>query len=163
MSTGRPATSTTGSLHRTWDGRSDGVWKEYRTTSRAGYSRNLQYVEGTGRVSVLNNQGTSQTAFAEVDLGRSDGAYYQLVDRKTGQVIGTGGRTNDADIGNADVPDVVLEDAGAAANEDTQAWHVVTGPQGGVTLLNKSGGRAARRPASRSGCGSTTALRAPGT
>lgn len=124
-------------------GRSDGVWKEYQTTSRAGYSRNLQYVAGTGRISVLNNQGTSQIAFAEVDLGRSDGAYYQLVNRKTGQVIGTGGKTNDANIGNADVPDVVLENAGAAANGDTQFWHVVTEPQGGVTLLNKSGGRAA--------------------
>ncbi|CAL9677358.1 hypothetical protein SUDANB1_08080 [Streptomyces sp. enrichment culture] len=124
-------------------GRSDGVWKEYQTTSRAGYSRNLQYVAGTGRISVLNNQGTSQIAFAEVDLGRSDGAYYQLVNRKTGQVIGTGGKTNDANIGNADVPDVVLEDAGAAADEATQSWHVVTEPQGGVTLLNKSGGRAA--------------------
>ena len=40
-------------------GRSDGAWKEYQTTSRAGYSRNLQYVEGTGRVVILNNQGTS--------------------------------------------------------------------------------------------------------
>lgn len=124
-------------------GRSDGVWKEYQTTSRAGYSRNLQYVHGTGRISILNNQGTSTIAYAEVDLGRSDGAYHQLVNRRTGQVIGTGGRTNDANIGNADVPDVVLENAGAATNQDTQYWHVVNEPQGGVTLLNKSGGRAA--------------------
>ncbi|MFJ3508588.1 sialidase family protein [Streptomyces luteogriseus] len=40
-------------------GRSNGTWKEYQTTSQAGYSRNLQYVEGTGRISILNNQGTS--------------------------------------------------------------------------------------------------------
>ena len=73
-------------------GRSDGAWKEYQTTSPAGYSRNLQYVEGTGRISILNHQGTSTIAYAEVDLGRSDGAYYQLVNRKTGQVIGTGTR-----------------------------------------------------------------------
>ncbi|MCX4911513.1 RICIN domain-containing protein [Streptomyces sp. NBC_00878] len=124
-------------------GRSDGTWKEYQTTSRAGYSRNLQYVEGTGRISILNNQGTSTIAYAEVDLGHSDGAYYQLVNRKTGQVIGTGNKTNDANIGNANVPDVVLEKLGSAANADTQYWHVVTEPQGGVTLLNKSGGRAA--------------------
>ncbi|WP_200300987.1 RICIN domain-containing protein [Streptomyces adelaidensis] len=124
-------------------GRSDGVWKEYQTTSRAGYSRSLQYVEGTGRISILNNQGTSTLAYAEVDLGHSDGAYVQLVNRRTDQVIGTGGRTNDANIGNGDVPDVRLEDAGSAANPDTQYWHVVTEPQGGVTLLNKSGGRAA--------------------
>ncbi|MFF7602864.1 RICIN domain-containing protein [Streptomyces mirabilis] len=124
-------------------GRSDGVWKEYQTTSKAGYSRSLQYVDGTGRIAILNNQGTSTIAYAEVDLGQSDGAYYQLVNRRTGQVIGTGNKTNDANIGNADVPDVVLEAPGSAANPDTQYWHVVTEPNGGVTLLNKSGGRAA--------------------
>lgn len=124
-------------------GRSDGVWTEYQTTSPAGYSRNLQYVDGTGRVAILNNQGTSTIAYAEVDLGHSDGAYYKLVNRKTGQVIGTGNRTNDANLGNGNVPDVVLEDAGAAADPDTEYWHVVTEPQGGTTLLNKSGGRAA--------------------
>lgn len=124
-------------------GRTDGVWKEYQTTSRAGYSRNLQYVEGTGRIVILNNQGTSTIAHAEVDLGDSDGAYQQLVNRKTGQVIGTGNNSTDANIGNGDTPDVVLEDAGAAADPDTQYWHVVTKSGGGVTLLNKSGGRAA--------------------
>jgi hypothetical protein len=124
-------------------GRSDGVWKEYQTTSRAGYSRDLQYVDGTGRIAILNNQGTSTIAYAEVDLGRSQGAYYQLVNRKTGQVIGTGGKSNDANIGNGDVPDVVLEARGSAADRDTQYWHVTTEPNGGVTLLNKSGGRAA--------------------
>ncbi|MFD8219877.1 RICIN domain-containing protein [Streptomyces sp. NPDC059697] len=124
-------------------GRSGGVWKEYQTTSQAGYSRSLQYVEGTGRIAILNNQGTSAIAYAEVDLGQSDGAYYQLVNRRTDQVIGTGNKTNDANIGNADVPDVVLEEPGSAANPDTQYWHVVTEPNGKVTLLNKSGGRAA--------------------
>ncbi|MFI6935883.1 RICIN domain-containing protein [Streptomyces sp. NPDC050287] len=124
-------------------GRGNGVWKEYQTTSPAGYSRNLQYVDGTGRLAILNNQGTSTLAYAEVDLGHSDGAYYQLVNRKTDQVIGTGNKTNDANIGNGDVPDVVLEDPGSAANDDTQYWHVVTEPNGGTTLLNKSGGRAA--------------------
>lgn len=124
-------------------GRSDGVWTEYQTTSPAAYSRNLQYVDGTGRIAILNNQGTSTIAYAEVDLGDSAGAYYRLVNRRTGQVIGTGNRTNDANLGNADTPDVVLEDSGAAANRDTQYWHVVTEPGGGTTLLNKSGGRAA--------------------
>ncbi|MFF7167059.1 RICIN domain-containing protein [Streptomyces sp. NPDC008086] len=124
-------------------GRSDGAWKEYQTTSPGAYSRNLQYVEGTGRISVLNNQGTSTLRFAEVDLGHSDGAYYQLVNRRTDQVIGTGNKTNDANIGNADVPDVRLEAPGSVANGDTQYWHVVTEPNGGVSLLNKAGGRAA--------------------
>ncbi|WP_374192628.1 RICIN domain-containing protein [Streptomyces sp. MBT49] len=124
-------------------GRGDGVWTEYRTTSSAGYSRNLQYVAGTGRIAILNNQGTSTIAHAEVDLGDSAGAYVQLLNRRTGQVIGTGNRTNDADLGNADKPDVALEDRGAAANADTQYWHVTAEPNGGVSLLNKSGGRAA--------------------
>ncbi|MFE6821661.1 RICIN domain-containing protein [Streptomyces sp. NPDC057690] len=124
-------------------GRSDSTWKEYQTTSPAGYSRNLQYVDGTGRIAVLNNQGTSTIAYAEVDLGHSDGAYHQLVNRRTDQVIGTGNKTNDANIGNADVPDVRLEAPGSAADADTQYWHLTTEPNGGVSLLNKSGGRAA--------------------
>jgi hypothetical protein len=124
-------------------GRSDGVWTEYQTPVVPGYSRNLQYVDGTGRVVILANKGVSTIVFGEVDLGRSKGAYHQLVNRKTGQVIGTGNNTNDANIGNRDVPDVVLEDAGSATNKDTQYWHVVTKPDGAVTLLNKSGGRAA--------------------
>ncbi|WP_050373302.1 RICIN domain-containing protein [Streptomyces acidiscabies] len=124
-------------------GRSDGAWKEYQTTLGAGYSRNLQYDADTGRVVILRNQGTSTLAYAEVDLGRSAGAYYRLQNRATGQVIGTGGRTNDANLGNGDVPDVRLEAAGSASNPDTQYWHVVTEPQGGTTLLNRSGGRAA--------------------
>jgi hypothetical protein len=132
-----------GSVWVNESGSSAGVWKEYQTTSRAGYSRDLQYVAGTGRIAILNNQDTSTIAYAEVDLGRTAGTYYQLVNRKTGQVIGTGGRTNDANLGNGDVPDVVLENAGAAANKDTQYWHVVTEPNGGTTLLNRSGGRAA--------------------
>lgn len=124
-------------------GRSDGVWKEYQTNAPASYSRNLQYVEGTGRISILNHQGTSTIRYSEVDQGRSEGAYYQLVNRKTGQAIGTGGKSNDANIGNGDVPDVRLEDAGSVANKDTQYWHVVPAPKGGTTLLNKSGGRMA--------------------
>lgn len=135
--------ANSGSVWVNDSGRSDGVWTEYQTTSPAGYSRNLQYVDATGRVAILNNQGTSQIAFAETDLGNSKGAYHRLVNRRTGQVIGTGNRTNDANLGNANTPDVVLEDAGAAADPDTQYWHVVTEPNGGTTLLNKSGGRAA--------------------
>ena len=135
--------SNSGDVWVNESGRSDGVWTEYQTTSPAGYSRNLQYVDGTGRIAILNNQGTSSIAYAEVDLGDSAGTYYRLVNRRTGQVIGTGNKTNDANLGNGDVPDVALEDAGAAADQDTQYWHVVTEPNGGTTLLNKSGGRAA--------------------
>ncbi|MBT2532770.1 RICIN domain-containing protein [Arthrobacter sp. ISL-48] len=129
-------------------GRSDGVWTEYQTPVGAGYTRNLQYVQGTGRVVILQGSwgGAGSQAvirFGEVDLGKSDGAYYRLVNRKTGQVMGTGNNTNDANIGNANVPDVVLETAGAVQNPDTQYWHVVTKADGNETLLNKSGGREA--------------------
>ncbi|RSM47525.1 hypothetical protein DMB66_48170 [Actinoplanes sp. ATCC 53533] len=132
-----------GSVWVNESGRSDGAWTEYQTTMGPGYSRNLQYVAGTGRVVILRNQGTSQIAYGEVDLGRSDGTYYRLVNKKTGQSIGTGGKTNDANLGNRDVPDVVLEATGSAANKDTQYWHMVTKADGARTLLNKSGGRAA--------------------
>ncbi|MCF4123057.1 RICIN domain-containing protein [Antribacter sp. KLBMP9083] len=130
------------------DGSSTGTWTEYQTTVPAGYSRPLQYVEGTGRVAILSGTWGGATTtpvirFGEVDLGQSNGAYQQIVNRKTGQVIGTGNNTNDANLGNADVPDVRLEAAGSAANPATQLWHVTDKPNNTVTLLNKSGGRAA--------------------
>ncbi|MEY9991454.1 hypothetical protein ABIE67_003486 [Streptomyces sp. V4I8] len=132
-----------GSVWVNESGRSDGTWKEYQTTLGSGYSRNLTYVETTGRISILRNGGTSVLSYADLDLGQSASAYYQLVNRKTDQVIGTGNKTNDANLGNADVPDVRLEAPGSDANPDTQYWHVLTEPKGGVSLLNKSGGRAA--------------------
>jgi len=49
----------------------------------------------------------------------------------------------DANLGNGNAPDVVLEDRGAAADQATQYWRVVSEPNGGKSLLNKSGGRAA--------------------
>lgn len=127
-------------------GRSDGAWTEFQTTVGNGYSRTMQYVEGTGRISFFQSVWGGPTAgsiirHASVDLGNSDGAYYRLVNRKTGQVLGTGGKINDANIGNADVPDVRLEPAVAGAT--TQYWHLATKPNGKMTLLNKSGGRAA--------------------
>jgi hypothetical protein len=75
--------------------------------------------------SILNNQGTSALRFAEVDLGQSAGTCHQLVNRKADQVIGTGNKTDGANIGNGDVPDVRLEAPGSAANPDTQYWHIV--------------------------------------
>jgi hypothetical protein len=132
-----------GSVWMNASGRSDGTWTEYQTTVGAGYSRNLTYEQRTGRVSILSNSGVSTVVYADVDLGHSAGAYYRVANRLTGQVIGTGNHTNDANLGNGDVPDVALESAGSASNPDTQYWHVVTKAGGAVTLLNKSGGRAA--------------------
>jgi hypothetical protein len=123
-------------------GSSTGSWTEYQTTMPAAYSRNLTYDATTGRVVILANEGTSTIVGGDIDLGHSQGTYYQIVNKLTGQVIGTHSNTTDANIGYGNAADVDLETAGSASNPDTQYWHVVT-KSGGVTLLNESGGRAA--------------------
>ncbi|KJL48683.1 hypothetical protein RS84_00850 [Microbacterium hydrocarbonoxydans] len=138
--------SGSGSVWVNASGSSTGQWVQYQTTVGGGYSRTMQYVEGTGRLVILHATWGGATAGsviqrAHVDIGRSEGAYYQLVNRKTGQVIGTGGHSNDANLGARDVPDVRLETA--RAGDATQLWHLATKPDGTKTLLNASGGRAA--------------------
>ncbi|MFE2062709.1 RICIN domain-containing protein [Streptomyces sp. NPDC059467] len=135
--------SGSGSVWVNESGSSTGTWKQYQTPIAAGYSRQLQYVDGTGRVLVLQASwsGTSvgPVKYAEVDLGRSDGAYYSLVNRLTGQVLTTdSGKTQDANL-TGNTPDLVL---GASSSTSlTQRWHLqATGSN--VTLLNKAGGRA---------------------
>ncbi|MBT2499382.1 RICIN domain-containing protein [Agromyces sp. ISL-38] len=130
------------------DGSSTGAWTEYQTTIGAGYSRTLQYVEGTGRLLILQSSwgGPGSEAIirhADIDFGYTDGAYYRIVNRKTGQVIGTGDNTNDANLGNFDEPDVRLEDLGSVSNGATQYWHLTEKDGGTTTLLNMSGGREA--------------------
>ncbi|MFC8717729.1 RICIN domain-containing protein [Kitasatospora sp. NPDC057198] len=125
-------------------GRSTGEWKEYRTPVPGGYSRNLQPVEGTGRMLILQASwgggSTGPVRYGEVDLGRSAGAYYTLVNRRTGQALAPqGGRTQDADL-TGGAPDLVT--APVNAGDDTQRWHL-TDKGGRITLLNKAGGRAA--------------------
>src|SRR6185437_6925269 len=124
-------------------GSTTGSWTEYQTTVPAGYSRNLTYDARTGQVVIVGNQGTSTIIYADVDLGHSAGKYYQIINKLTGQVIGTHNNTTDANLGNGNAPDVELEPVASAANPDTQLWHVATKADGNVTLLNKSGGRAA--------------------
>ncbi len=131
-----------GSVWMNSSGTSTGTWTQYQTTVPGAYSRNLTYDATTGRVVILANQGTSTIINADIDLGHSQGTYYRIVNKLTGQVIGTRNNTTDANIGNADSPDVRLENAGSAANAETQYWHITTKPNG-VTLLNQSGGRAA--------------------
>jgi hypothetical protein len=123
-------------------GRSDGTWVRYQTPIGNGYSRDLQYVPQTGRLLILRGTwGGSPITYAEADLGHSAGAYYALVNRKTGQVLGTGGKTQDANL-SGDVPDVVTEAQGSASDPDTELWHLQGKTGGAVTLLNKAGGRA---------------------
>ncbi|MGW0877924.1 RICIN domain-containing protein [Streptomyces sp. NPDC002740] len=123
-------------------GLSNGTWKEYQTTIAAGYSRNLQYVEGTGRVLILqagwSGGSVGPVKYAEVDLGRSDGVYDTLVNRLTGQVLSPdAGKTQDANL-TGNVPDLVLKPRDAV--DDSQRWHL-TAKGDNVTLLNKTGGR----------------------
>jgi hypothetical protein len=132
-----------GSVWVNESGLSTGTWKQYQTPIAAGYSRDLQYVDGTGRVLILqaswSGGSVGPVKYAEVDLGRSDGAYYSLVNRLTGQVLSTAsGRTQDANL-TGNTPDLVL---GADTGATTQRWHL-TAKGSDVTLLNKSGGRAA--------------------
>jgi len=124
-------------------GKSDGVWKQYQTPVDAGYSRAMQYVVGTGRISILQTKWAGQSLgpirHGEVDLGHSEGAYYSLVNRKTGQYLSTdANKTQDANL-TGDKPDIITWSNDAS--NDTQRWHVQ--PKGdAVTFLNKSGGRA---------------------
>ncbi|WP_082092121.1 PxKF domain-containing protein [Demequina pelophila] len=122
-----------------------GGWKSYLTTVDAGYSRNLQYVEETGQLLVIQASWTapgtaSPITFAHVDIGYSAGPYFSIVNRKTGQVISTeADKTQDA-IFTGDQPDIVTWDDNPA--NDTQRWHVVPNGDGTVSFLNKAGGRA---------------------
>ena len=134
--------SGSGSVWVNESGLSTGTWKQYQTPIAAGYSRNLQYVDGTGRVLILqaswSGGSVGPVKYAEVDLGRSDGAYYSLVNRLTGQVLSTASaKTQDANL-TGSTPDLVL---GADSAANTQRWHL-TAKGSDVTLLNKAGGRA---------------------
>lgn len=135
--------SGSGSVWVNESGRSNGAWKEYQTPIAGGYSRTIQPVDGSGRVLILQaawaGGSTGPIAFADVDLGRSAGAYATLVNRKTGQVLAPAdGKTQDANL-TGNVPDLVSQPASTA---DTQQWHV-TAKGTNVTFLNKAGGRAA--------------------
>lgn len=133
-----------GSVWVNESGRSDGTWKEYQTPMPGGYSRNLQYVDATGRLLILQagwgGGSIGPVKFGEVDLGRSKGTYTTLMNRLTGQVLTPQtGKTQDANL-TGNVPDLVLGPRNAS--DASQRWHVT--PKGdAVTLLNETGGRAA--------------------
>lgn len=129
-------------------GRSDGAWTQFQVPVGAGYSRTIQPVTSTGRVVLFQAAwgGPGSPAVinhAEVDLGHSAGPYVSLVNKKTGQVLGTGGNITDANIGNNTRPDIRVEQPRTDDTVDTQLWHVQEDLDGTVTLLNKSGGREA--------------------
>jgi hypothetical protein len=121
-------------------GSSTGSWLEYQTPIAAGYSRDLQYVSGTGRVVIIQAPwGTGPVSFAETDLGNSVSTSYSLVNRLTGQVLSTdANKTQDANL-DGNVPDLISW-ANNASNK-TQGWHTIT-KGSAITLLNQAGGRA---------------------
>ncbi|WP_329309990.1 ricin-type beta-trefoil lectin domain protein [Streptomyces sp. NBC_01262] len=134
--------NSSGSVWVNESGKSDGTWKEYQTPVTNGYSRNLQYVEGTGRVVILQadfGTGYGPIRYGEVDLGRStQSAYSTLVNRLTGQVLSPDtGKTQDANL-TGNVADLVLK--AQSSTDDSQRWHLTT-TGSNVTLLNKTGGR----------------------
>jgi hypothetical protein len=124
-------------------GRSDGAWKALQTTLPGGYSRNLQYLEGTGRLLILQaawaGGSTGPVRYAEVDLGRSTTPSYTLVNRATGQALSPqAGKTQDAAFtGNA--PDLITRDRDSSDRQ--QRWHLEA-KGSATTLLNDAGGRA---------------------
>ncbi|WP_329310831.1 RICIN domain-containing protein [Streptomyces sp. NBC_01262] len=131
-----------GSVWVNESGLSTGTWKQYQTSIAAGYSRHLQYVDGTGRVLILQASWSGGSVgpvhYAEVDLGRSDGVYDTLVNRLTGQVLSPDtGKTQDANL-TGNVADLVLK--AQSSTDDSQRWHLTT-KGSNVTLLNKTGGR----------------------
>ena len=121
-------------------GSSVGTWKQYHTSMPSGYSRDLQYVTGTGQITILRAPwGTGPVTYGNVDLGNSDGVYYALVNRATGQVLSPqNGNTQDAAF-TGNTADIITQ----ARNDTTtsQWWHLAR-KGSSVTLLNKGGGRA---------------------
>jgi hypothetical protein len=113
-------------------GSSTGPWTRQLTTIGAGYFRNLTYVPRTGRILILSGAGTIQ--HADIDFGRSAGAYHKLVNRRSGKVLDTFG----ADL--ADGANLVQWTDNGGFN---QQWHVTDIGGGYRTLLNRNSGRAA--------------------
>jgi hypothetical protein len=106
------------------------------TPIEAGYSRTLQYVSGTGRVLIMACGGfwegvVNSIYYADQDYGNSAGAYYQLVNRNSGLVLGVSGGSlaNGAQL-------IQWDNTGT----QDQAWHVTT--TNGVTKFgNRSSGQ----------------------
>lgn len=119
-------------------GNGSGPWTPMHVTVAAGYSRWLQYVHATGRVLIMSCpgfwQGTKNTiTYGDRDFGSSAGAYYKLVNRNSGKVLGVlGGSLSDGT--NA----VQWSDNGSA----DQAWHVTTLANGNKVLTDRNSGDA---------------------
>jgi hypothetical protein len=113
-----------------------GAWTSVITAVEAGYSRTLQYVSGTGRVLIMACGGfwegvVNSIYYGDQDFGQSVGAYYQLVNRNSGMVLGVDGGSlaNGAQL-------IQWDNTGS----EDQAWHVTT--TDGVTKFgNRNSGQ----------------------
>jgi Ricin-type beta-trefoil lectin domain-like len=112
-----------------------GSWTTVATNVAAGYSRTLQYVSGTGRVLLMScpimGSSLNTITFGDQDFGNSVGAYYKLVNRNSGLVLGVSGGSlaNGAQL-------IQWTDTGS----EDQAWHVTT--TNGVTRFgNRNSGQ----------------------
>jgi len=120
-----------------------GDWTSVITPIEAGYSRTLQYISGTGRVLIMACGGfwegvVNSIYYADQDFGQSAGAYYQLVNRNSGMVLGVSGGSL------ANGAQLVVGGRGGGRGDNTgtedQAWHVTT--TDGVTKFgNRSSGQ----------------------
>jgi hypothetical protein len=112
-------------------GSSTGAWTRQLTTIEAGYSRNLTYVPRTGRVLIVT--GFNTIRHADIDIGRSAGAYYKLINRRSGKALDAYG------AGLADGANLVQWGDNGGFN---QHWHLTDIGGGSRTLLNRNSGRA---------------------
>ena len=119
-------------------GNGAGPWTPVKTLVPWGYSRQLQYVRGTGRMLILAADGfwtgrPNPVYYGDVDLGHSAGAYFKLVNRNSGKVLDVG------QMSLRDGGDVLQWADNGGAN---QHWHVTDIGGGYRTLLNRNSGRA---------------------
>jgi hypothetical protein len=114
-----------------------GSWTPVKVKEAAGYSRTLQYVTATGRVLIMSCggfwQGVKNTiTYGDEDFGNSAGAYYKLVNRRSGKALGvSGGALDDGRSA------VQWTDNGSA----DQAWHATTLANGNTVFGNRGSGR----------------------
>lgn len=130
--------SGSGNIYVNRSGRSDGEWTGYRTSVPGGYSRNLQYVKGTGRILILHcGFSGSSVEHADVELGYSE-APAEAITFANGKVLGTG--ADDREFAKLQGEDPLASDN---ADAKTQQWHLTDRGDGTVALVNKSSGRVA--------------------
>jgi len=120
-----------GAVWENQSGSSTGAWAQVDTNSAAAYSRDLMYLPATGRVAVIG--GVDTLRYADVDFGNSAGAYFKLINRKSGKAL---------DVYQNNLVDGAAVIQWADNGGANQQWHVTDIGGGYRTLLNRNSGRA---------------------